>query len=445
MHENDFKAVYMIDPGVKEDSSYSVYKSGHANNYFVLNSSGNEFHGKVWPGQCAFPDYTMPATQKWWAGLYKDFMATGIDGVWNDMNEPSVFDSENLTMPESNIHRGGGELPEDIHLRYHNVYGMLMVRSSREGIMEANPEKRPFVLSRSNFLGGQRYAATWTGDNHSSWKYLKMSVPMSLNLSLSGQPFNGPDIGGFTGDATADLFGNWIATGTYFPFCRNHSSKDTRNQEPWAFGKKIEDVSRTAINRRYKLMPYIYTLFHDASISGMPVMRPVFFADITDPKLRDEQQAFLLGPNLMIIPHWAKNVKTPDGDWQKIPFEKEDDGYQATVKLRPGSIVPEGPVIQSTEEYNTNAITLLVNPDKNGKATGILYDDDGDGYGYKSGDYSVETFTITTEGKQLKLMVSHTDGNRKVDRKYRIGLVKDGKISYSDWSSDKVQFLTINK
>lgn len=444
LHDRDFKSVYMIDPGVKVDSSYFVYQEGSEGNHWVLNAEGEEYNGEVWPGMVAFPDYTIPETREWWATLYHDFMNLGIDGVWNDMNEPAVFDREDGTMPEDNIHRGGGELPADIHLRYHNVYGLLMVKASREGIMDVNPEKRPFVLSRANFLGGQRYAATWTGDNSSTWHDLKMSVPMSLNLSLSGQPFNGPDIGGFTEDATADLFGHWIALGPYYPFSRNHAAKDTRQQEPWAFGKEIEDVSRTAINRRYKLMPYLYTLFHETSQNGMPVMRPTFFADVTDVSLREEQQSFLLGKDLMVIPRWAEDLKMPAGNWQTIEFEKEDDGYQALVKLRPGAIVPTSPVIQSTEDYSTERITLLVNPDENGDASGILYDDAGNGFEYRDGDYSIHEFTTSQVSENhWNIRIEQTEGNRQTNRRYRIGHVKDDKVEYSRWFSEDTRSVRI--
>ncbi|MDT0649912.1 TIM-barrel domain-containing protein [Autumnicola edwardsiae] len=437
LHSKDFKSVYMIDPGVKQDSTYFVYQQGDAGNHWVLDSLGNEYNGEVWPGQVAFPDYTRPETQKWWASLYIDFMNLGIDGVWNDMNEPAVFDGPGGTMPDNNIHRGGGELPEDIHLRYHNVYGLLMVRSSREGILDVNPEKRPFVLSRANYLGGQRYAATWTGDNSSTWDNLKMSIPMSLNLSLSGQSFNGPDIGGFTKTPTPEVFGHWIALGAYYPFSRNHTSNDTEAQEPWAFGEEIEDVSRTAINRRYRLLPYLYTLFHEASTTGMPIMRPTFFADLTNQELRDEQQSFLLGKNLLIIPQWAEDLKMPKGNWETVSFENEEaDPYQATVKLREGAIVPVGPVIQSTEDYSTDRITLLVSPDKAGKASGTLYDDAGEGFGYKDGEFSIIEFTASkVSGKRIKVNVKQTEGNLKKDRQYRIALVKDGKVTYSPWSS----------
>ena len=437
LHTQDFKSVYMIDPGVKQDSLYSVYQEGSAGNHWVLDSLGKEYNGEVWPGQVAFPDYTRPETQKWWASLYTDFMNLGIDGVWNDMNEPAVFDGPGGSMPDHNIHRGGGDLPQDIHLRYHNVYGLLMVRSSREGIMDVNPDKRPFVLSRANYIGGQRYAATWTGDNSATWDNLKMSIPMSINLSLSGQPFNGPDIGGFTKSPSADLFGNWIALGAYYPFSRNHTSNETEPQEPWAFGEEIENVARTAINRRYRLLPYLYTLFHEAATTGMPIMRPTFFADIEDENLREEQQSFLLGENLLIIPRWAEDVQMPEGDWQQIPFEETDDTYQAIVKLREGAIVPMGPVIQSTEDYSTAKMTLLINTDENGHATGSLYDDAGEGFEYQNGEFAELKFTAKQKGnKKVNVKIEQVAGAQKAAREFRIAFVKDNQIIYSDWSSD---------
>ena len=264
---------------------------------------------------------------------------------------------------------------------------------------------------------------------------------MSINLSLSGQPFNGPDIGGFTKSPSADLFGNWIALGAYYPFSRNHTSNETEDQEPWAFGEEIENVSRTAINRRYRLMPYLYTLFHEAATTGMPIMRPTFFADIQDENLREEQQSFLLGENLLVIPRWAEGLKMPEGDWQDIAFEETDDTYQAIVKLRDGAIVPMGPVIQSTEDYSTKKLTLLINPDKSGNAFGSLYDDAGEGFGYQDGDYAILDFSaFKTAENTLKVSVKQTEGTRKTAREYRIGLVKDGTIQYSDWSStDTIQ------
>ena len=247
LHIRGFHSAWMIDPGAKVDPDYFVYKSGTENDIWVKTADGKNFTGDAWPGAAAFPDFTYPKANKWWRSLYKDFLAQGVDGVWNDVNEPQINDTPNKTMPENNFHRGGGKIPAGTHLQYHNVYGFLMVKASREGIMDVRPEKRPFILTRSNFLGGQRYAATWTGDNGSSWEHLKMSVPMSLTLGLSGQPFSGADIGGFLFNANADLFGNWIGFGAFYPFARGHACAGTNNKEPWAFGKEIEDASRLSL------------------------------------------------------------------------------------------------------------------------------------------------------------------------------------------------------
>lgn len=446
LHKKDFHSVWMIDPGVKKEKGYFVYDQGTAGNYWVLDSLRQEFNGKVWPGDCAFPDFTMPEARKWWGGLYKNFLAEGIDGVWNDMNEPSVFNGPGGTMPESNIHRGGGGLPEDIHLRYHDVYGMLMVRASREGILKANPDKRPFVLSRSNYLGGQRYAATWTGDNTSTWEHFKMATPMVLNLGLSGQPFSGPDLGGYKGTPDTTLFASWIALGAFYPFCRDHTDVESANQEPWAFGQKVEDVARTALDRRYRLLPYLYTVFREASVTGLPVMRPVFFADLKDESLRSEQESFLVGKDLLIIPRWAKDTKLPSGNWKTLKLEKSDDGYQPTVKLRSGAIIPVTKLIQSTVEYKTDSVTLLINPDKKGFATGTLYDDSGNGFEYQKGDFDLYKFVSSKYNrKQLKVEISKVDGTREVKRVYRVGYVSDGAISYSGWSDSNVLYVPIVK
>lgn len=415
LHARGFKAVWMIDPGVKVDPKYFVYQSGTKADVWVHDAFGGDYHGDVWPGACVFPDFTRPRTRTWWAGLYRKFMAEGVDGVWNDMNEPAIFNVPGKTMPRHNWHRGGGGLPPGPHAEYHNVYGMLMVRATREGIAEANPDKRPFVLTRSNFLGGQRYAATWTGDNASTWRDLEMSVPMTLTLGLSGQPFNGPDLGGFSGTATADLWGNWIATGAYFPFCRAHCVKGAPPKEPWAFGPKVEAIARVALERRYRLLPYYYTLFYESSVDGLPVMRPVFFADPRDPALRTEDQAFLVGRNLLVVPPWAKDPHLPGGIWRPvtlIPGDGAGHGGQATLKIRGGAIIPLGRVIQNTTEPSLDPLTLLVCLDAQGRASGRLYEDAGDGYGYRKGDYLLTTYAAVQKGGEVTVTVARVEGHR---------------------------------
>ncbi len=445
LHSRGYKSIWMIDPGVKMEKGYFVYEQGTKGDYWVKNKKGEPFVGKVWPGECCFPDFTKPSAQKWWSGLYKNYMINGIDGVWNDMNEPSVFEVASATMPEDNQHEGGENLPKGPHLRYHNVYGSLMIKYSKEGILKANPDKRPFVLSRSGFLGSHRYGATWTGDNKASAEHMKMSIPMILNLGLSGQPFSGADIGGYAGTTTPELFGQWIAIGAFYPFARGHAEKATNDKEPWAFGPEIEQISRTAINRRYRLLPYLYTLFYEASVTGLPVMRPVFFADIQDTTLRKEDQAFLLGNDLLIIPKWAKTTSLPKGNWRSISITGEDsekDHYQPDIKIKEGAIVPLGKIIQNTTEYITDSLTLFISLDKTGKAQGKIYVDQGEGFGYKNGEYALIQITAKQKKDQLRIYIRNQAGKYRCPRLFKIELITDNKVICSDWQKGK--YITMN-
>lgn len=411
LHIRGFHSAWMIDPGAKVDSTYFVYKSGTANDVWVKTAQGKEFNGDAWPGACAFPDFTQPKTVRWWADLYKDFLDKGVDGVWNDVNEPQISNTPTGTMPEDNKHLGGDKIPAGPHLKYHNVYGYLMVKASREGIMKARPQNRPFILTRSNFLGGQRFAATWTGDNASWESHMTMSVPMILTLGLSGQPFSGADVGGFLFNPDADLFGRWMALGAFYPFSRGHACAGTINKEPWAFGQKVEDVSRMALERRYVLLPYYYTLLHEASETGMPIMRPVFFADPKDTLLRAEEQAFLIGENLLVVPEWAQNPALPKGIWRNLSLIPGDDkdSYQAKLKIRGGAIIPTGKIIQNTNEKSLDPLTLLVCLDEKGEAHGTLYWDEGDNWSFKDGNYSFQHFTaIRTADNKVQVNLHYS-------------------------------------
>lgn len=413
LHIRGFHSAWMIDPGAKVDSTYFVYKSGTANDVWVKTAQGKEFHGDAWPGACAFPDFTQPKTVRWWADLYKDFLDKGVDGVWNDVNEPQISNTPTGTMPEDNKHLGGDKIPAGPHLKYHNVYGYLMVKASREGIMKARPQNRPFILTRSNFLGGQRFAATWTGDNASWESHMTMSVPMILTLGLSGQPFSGADVGGFLFNPDANLFGRWMALGAFYPFSRGHACAGTINKEPWAFGQKVEDVSRMALERRYVLLPYYYTLLHEASETGMPIMRPVFFADPKDTLLRAEEQAFLIGENLLVVPEWAQNPALPKGIWRNLSLIPGDDkdSYQAKLKIRGGAIIPTGKIIQNTNEKSLDPLTLLVCLDEKGEAHGTFYWDEGDNWSFKDGNYSFQHFTaIRTADNKVQVKITQKKG-----------------------------------
>jgi alpha-glucosidase len=433
LHESGFKAVWMIDPCVATDPGYSVYDEGTAGDHWITEPSGAPFVGKVWPGPCVFPDYTRAETRDWWASLYGDFLATGIDGVWNDMNEPSQI-TPPYNPPNDLLHRGDGELPAGTHAQYHNAYGMLMTRASREGMLRAQPNKRPFLLTRSTFLGGQRYAATWTGDNSSTWPHLRWSVTMVLNLGLSGQPFSGPDIGGFLQDPDARLFSHWMGVGAFFPFSRGHAALTSSAQEPWAFGAEVEATSRTALERRYRLLPYIYTVFREAAELGLPVVRPLFFLDPADPALRSEDHAFLLGGDVLILPQLndlsedmpedvPKDVTEAEahefpklkGVWRELNLVGEDpniDVAQPVVKVRPGAIVPLGRVVQNTTQPLLEPLTLVVSLNEDGLAAGTLYEDAGDGFGYRDGDFSLTTYRAEREGARVVVRVSDVGGQR---------------------------------
>ena len=488
LHRQNFKAVYMIDPGVKAEEGYFVDDQGTAGDYWVKDRDGQPYVGNVWPGPCHFPDFTRPEVRHWWATLYKDFMATGIDGVWNDMNEPSVFGGPGGTMPVDNQHGtapsnlppmgeaiSGAALPLQsegaggrLHLRFHNVYGLNMVRASRDGLLLANPQKRPFILSRSNFLGGHRYAATWTGDNLSSWDQMWLSIPMTLTLGLSGQPFNGPDIGGFCESANADLLAHWTAMGVFFPFVRNHTIKGSANQEPWAFGDEVLRVCRTAIERRYRLLPYIYTLFREASLDGMPVMRPLFMADAKDLSLRREDRAFLLGGDLMVAPKdpgaplsppeggtIASGVNTLQKKWTPISSALKTieapsgavGGAHPLLLQRPGSVIPMAQLAQSTAELRTDSLTLLVVLDADGEATGQLYEDEGDGFSYRSGNYRQSRLEASLAGRQLSVSLRHTDGHMPApaQRWLRIACIRGGRAQFSAWQQGDVATMKLHK
>ena len=444
LHQQHFKSVYMIDPGVKAEKGYFVDDQGRAGDYFVKTADGKLFEGNVWPGACHFPDFTRPEVRSWWSTLYRDFMATGVDGVWNDMNEPAIFGQPEQTMPLDNRHEGGDGITAGPHLRFHNVYGMNMVRASRQGLLLANPQKRPFILSRSNFLGGQRYAATWTGDNLSHPDHMKLSVPMTLTLGLSGQPFNGPDIGGFCENSNGELVAQWTALGVYFPFVRNHNTKGTVAQEPWAFTPEVLDACRTAINRRYRLMPYIYTLFREASETGMPVMRPLFMADPTDLTLRSEDRAFLLGGDLLVRPQWAGRTAMPKTAWQPLTLEAATDSFQCELRQRPGSVIPLANLAQSTTDLRTDSLTLLVCIDGEGKAVGQLYEDEGDGFSYREGCYRQTSIEATLRKKQLTVRMRQVGGKMPaLSRTVRIGFVAGGRVRYSAWQQGNEFFFNI--
>ncbi len=428
--------------------NYAPYDSGIAGDHFVKNPDGTVYTGKVWPGPSVFPDFTRQQTRAWWGTLYRDFRANGIEGFWNDMNEPSVFDSPTLTMPVNVIHRidePGFKARTATHAEIHDVYGMENSRATYDGLRALAPDSRPFVLTRASYAGGQRYAATWTGDNSSSWNHLRIATPMLENLGLSGFAFSGADVGGYAGSPSPELLTKWIEIGTFQPIDRDHTEKGTADQEPWAGGPEQEAIRRRFIEGRYQLMPYLYTLAEEASRTGLPMLRPLFleFPDAAaDRHPIDTDQAaageFLLGANLLIAPSPypdetdAYSVELPSSDWynywtgEKVVIDSRSAANPAaaaipgrtaplTIRVTPaldqlpvfaraGSILPIAPVVQSTNQTPQGPLTLRIFVGD--QCAGELYLDDGQSFAYRHGAFLKMKFSCERTASGLHLTVS---------------------------------------
>ncbi len=329
--KKQFHVVVITDLHIAKlpDQGYAPYDSGTAGDHFVKNPDGSVFSGKVWPGPSVFPDFTQDASRAWWGTLYKQFYAEGIAGFWNDMNEPALFDVPSKTMPDDVQHRiegSGFRTRTADHLEIHNVFGMENTRGTYEGLLKLKPDQRPFVLTRASYAGGQRYSATWTGDNSSTWNHLRQTTPQLENLGLSGFGMSGADVGGFAGTPQPDLLTKWMEIAAFQPIDRDHTAKGTADQEPWVHGPAQEATRRRFIEERYRLLPYLYTVTEEMSRTGIPIVRPLFLefphaAKDGHPIDLDAGGEFLFGPDLLIAPAPypdeldAYRVQLPPGDW----------------------------------------------------------------------------------------------------------------------------------
>jgi len=418
---------------------YKPYDSGIAGDHFIKNSSGSLYVGEVWPGPSVFPDFTRSATRDWWGGLYQNFLSAGIAGFWNDMNEPALFKTASKTMPLDNLHRisePGFAARTAIHAEIHNIYGMENSRATYDGLRRLAPDERAYVLTRASFAGGQRYAATWTGDNTSSWNHLKLSVSMLLNLGLSGFAYSGSDVGGFIGAPSADLMTRWIEIASFTPYFRAHSAKDTPRKELWVDGPRHTDIRRKFIGERYRLLPYFYALADDNSRSGAPLMRPVFyeFPQMLEAPC-DQSTSFLLGEALLITPSpdlespGPYEACLPQGVWydywsgeKKVSNPAADNGggqrlnitpniASLPVFIRAGSIIPRQPLVQSTDETPAGPLTLDVYPGEN--CHGILYWDDGHSMAFEHGGYLRQKIRCTLNPGGVEVQFEARQGQFK--------------------------------
>jgi alpha-glucosidase len=425
------RSIAITDLHIKQEQGYAPYDSGKAIDAFIKNPDGSDYVGPVWPGPSVFPDFTRKAVRDWWGNLYQDFVKDGVAGFWNDMNEPAVFFVPGKTMPVDAVDRveePGQPSRVTTQGEIHNVLGMLNSKATYEGLLKLRPNERPFVLMRATYVGGQRYAATWTGDNSSTWNHMRISVPMMQNLGLSGFPVVGSDIGGYKGSPQPDLLTKWLELGAFNPIDRDHTEKGTADQEPWVHGPEHEAIRKRYIEERYRLLPYIYTGMEETTRDGLPLMRPMFLEYPEQEPLVTEgdwaNSQYFFGHDLLVAPEpyeFAQEYRTmlPAGNlWYDYWTGKQLQ--PGTIKVKPaldtlhvyvrgGAIIPRQPLVQTTAEKPQGPLDLRVYPDRN--CQGSLYMDDGLSFDYAKGKYLRVDYSCEAYEDALRLKISPQKGS----------------------------------
>lgn len=416
LEEDGFKTVVMIDPGIKIDREYWIYKEALEKGYFCRRGDGPLMTGKVWPGECHFPDFTNPEVREWWGELYKEFMSElGVHAVWNDMNEPAVMEVPSKTAPLDTRHNYDGH--PCTHRKAHNVYGMQMVRATYEGVKKHVYPKRPFVITRAAYAGTQRYSSTWTGDNVATWEHLWLANVQMQRMCMSGYSFVGSDIGGFAEQPNGELFARWVQLGIFHPFCRVHSSGDHGDQEPWSFGTEITDIVRKFIEIRYQLLPYLYTMFYKYSKEQKPMLQSLVLFDQEDVQTHFRTDEFIFGEQILVCPIQEQNAQgrrmyIPRGKWYDFWTDEVTQGGKerwvaadldsVPIFIKEGAIIPKYPVQQYVGEVKIEELVLdtyfMIGTDSS-----EVYEDAQDGYDYKKGRYSLRNFKLI--GKENSLTV----------------------------------------
>jgi alpha-glucosidase len=423
--EQGFRVVTIVDPGVKVDENYSVYTDGRDKDLYCKTSDGDEYHNAVWPGVCAFPDFTNPETRQWWGENQSVLTDAGVAGIWCDMNEPALFIPDGATMPDDVVHPGRRASEVRWHAQIHNTYGSLMARAAREGLLALCPDERPFVITRAGYAGLQRHAMQWTGDNSSWWEHLWMSMPQLQNLALSGVAWAGVDIGGFGGDTNGELLARWYEFGIFQPFCRNHTTLGTRRQEPWVFGEPYESVCRKMVKLRQRLLPYLYTLFEECHRTGAPILRPLLFEYPEDETTYTADDEFLLGDALLVAPITRpgvehRHVYLPEGTWFHYWSGERFDGPvhflahaplgKPALYVKANSVTPMGPEASHTDERPTDPLTLLVYPTP-GTGESVFYEDAGNGFGYTEGEYARRMVSCESSDERITIRIGEREGS----------------------------------
>lgn len=412
-----FKTTVIVDPGIKVEKGYEAYEDGVKQNVFVKYPDSSDFTAQVWPGWCHFPDFTSPLGRSWWHEKIKFFANTGVDGIWNDMNEIASWGQK---MPSNIIFNYDGALAS--HKQAHNVYGMQMARASFDGMIKTT-NKRLFNLTRAGYAGLQRYTAIWTGDNRSEEDHMLLGVRLLNSLGLSGVAFTGMDIGGFTGNPSVSLYARWIQIGAFNPYFRNHAAVNTKSSEPWTYGEEVTEISRNFINLRYRFLPYLYSTFNEATENGMPVVRSLALENTHEPRVYDGkfQNQFMFGQAFLVAPFESTKeygaVFFPKGNWYNLYNDEPQAGesekifrlslQQLPVFVKGGSIVPMQSLVQTTAEKPTDTLVLHVYKGSQNN-TFVYYEDDGETYNYEKGDYYRRK--ISYDAVQRKIVFDKVEG-----------------------------------
>jgi len=424
-----FKTVTIIDPGVKyePEADYHVFDQGIEHDFFVHKADGQLFHGYVWPDKAVFPDFLRPDVRAWWGDLHKNLTNIGIAGIWNDMNEPAI-DERPFGDPGRKIWfpldaPQGSTDERTTHTEAHNLYGLTMAQATYEGLERLRPTERSFILTRSGYAGVQRWSSVWMGDNQSLWDHLEMSLPMLCNMGLSGVAFVGCDIGGFAGNATAELFARWMQVGMLYPLMRGHSALSTARHEPWVFGDRVEQICREYIELRYRLLPYLYTLFWEAATNGAPILRPLLYHFPNDSNTYALYDQVLLGPSLMAAPIYRPGVEhravyLPQGIWYDWWNGQRYEGpihilahaplERMPIYVRAGAIIPMAPVMQYVDEHPQELLTLRIWP---GTGEWTLYEDDGHTFEYRTGTWATTTYRVSSDEQEVIVEIESRDGD----------------------------------
>jgi alpha-glucosidase len=408
------RVITIIDPGIKYEPGYPVFDAAVAGNHLCKTEGGAIYVGDVWPGRTAFPDFVKADTRRFWGDLNASHVATGIAGIWNDMNEPATGSVDPFAM---RFDRDG---ENHAHERYHNQYALLMAEATRDGLLRARPNERPFILTRAGSAGIQRVAAQWLGDNQTNWEHLALAVRMALAMGVSGQPFVGSDIPGFHGDADGELFARWVQYGALTPFCRFHKQTGHSGHYPWSFGAEVEAIARRALKLRYRLLPYLYSAFMRSTETGEPVQRPLHFDFQDDPESLRVEDEYMLGDALLVAPVLEpavthRDVYLPPGYWSDWHDGKTHAGKRHVsletaldhipLFARGGKVIPMYPSApRSTLDPLPDRLELhAFAPNRDSLTTSLLHEDDGISFAFRDGAFLESVLELELHGDELRL------------------------------------------